>query len=66
MTEPADIRIYTTEAFRARVKAACANEDMTYEELLRELLDFREEHEEAWEGRNEDGSVRRRTGGMKD
>lgn len=60
-----DIRIETTEAFRKRVRTICIEEDMTYEELLRALVDFREEHKDLWEAFNRDDGIRRPSGGGK-
>lgn len=53
----ADIRIKTTKERRKRIKKTCAEEEMTYEELFIELLDFREDNPEAWQARG-DGTRR--------
>lgn len=62
MDETVDIRIETTEELRTKFKAACAFENMTYEELLEELLDFRVEYDDEWESRHEESSTRRSSG----
>lgn len=57
-----DIRIETTEDLRQRLKLAATVEGLTYEEMLEELLDFRDDNEEMWERRHDDTGPRRASG----
>jgi broad specificity phosphatase PhoE len=44
----ADIRIETTEELRSRTRIACEKDGLTYEEMVEQFLDWRDEHREEW------------------
>jgi hypothetical protein len=55
------IRFYTSEANRRRIKTAADEEGYTYEELVLELLEFRDEYRDQWDAR--DNNTARRPSG---
>jgi len=60
----ADIRIETTEELRTRARVACEEDGLTYEGMVEQFLDWRENHTEEWKRfLDDDKSTGRRAAG---